>query len=58
MPRRGKIDLEIIRASLAIICPHCSASIEPEVQKRLDAETMECPLYGEKFRPDKKQRYC
>ena len=51
MPRRRKLDAEIIRISLATVCPVCSARIEPEEYKRVDGEHLECPWCGEKFVP-------
>src|SRR5215469_8420243 len=32
MPRRGKLDLDKIRASLNVNCPHCGTRIPPEQQ--------------------------
>jgi predicted RNA-binding Zn-ribbon protein involved in translation (DUF1610 family) len=56
MPVRRKIDLEKIWASLALVCPHCSARIEPQEFKRLDGERLECPWCGETFIPVKRER--
>jgi hypothetical protein len=36
MPRRRKLDLEAIRASLNIECPHCHATLRPAEYMRLD----------------------
>ena len=43
MPRRRNSDLEKIRASLDVTCPHCSARIAPEEQKRVDWDHIRCP---------------
>jgi predicted RNA-binding Zn-ribbon protein involved in translation (DUF1610 family) len=44
-----KLDLEKIRASLDKTCPKCGAIITPDLVKRLDADTLECPKCGERF---------
>jgi len=51
MPRRGKFDLEKIRASMNATCPHCGASIPPDQQMRIDFEHMKCPKCGKLFDP-------
>jgi ribosomal protein S27AE len=43
MPRRGKLDLERIRASLNTICPHCGHSITPAERMHVDTEHLQCP---------------
>ena len=43
VPRRGKLDLEKIRASLDTPCPHCGHSITPEQRTHVDTEHLECP---------------
>jgi predicted RNA-binding Zn-ribbon protein involved in translation (DUF1610 family) len=47
---------EKIHASLATACPQCSALIEPEEQKRVDGEHMECPWCGERFIPGRNKQ--
>src|SRR5262249_55054642 len=51
MPRRGKLDLAKIHASLNATCSHSGASITPEEQKRVDWEHLQCPKCGELFVP-------
>jgi hypothetical protein len=36
MPARRKLDLEKIRGSLTVTCPHCGAGIPPQQQTRID----------------------
>ena len=54
MPRRGKLDLDRIRASADVICPHCGVHIPPDRQQRVDFEHMRCPGCGQTFAPSKK----
>jgi len=56
MPARRKLDLDTIWASLATVCPHCSARIESEEIKRVDGERLECPWCGGTFIPAKRKR--
>jgi DNA-directed RNA polymerase subunit RPC12/RpoP len=42
MPRRRKLDLEAIRASLNIECPHCHETLRPAERMRLDSERLRC----------------
>jgi ribosomal protein S27AE len=51
MSRRGKLNREKIRASLATTCPHCGARLEPDEYKRVDWEHLECPRCGKRFQP-------
>ena len=51
MPRRGKRDLEKIRASADVTCPHCGSRIPPERQLRVDWDHLECPGCGKRFVP-------
>jgi DNA-directed RNA polymerase subunit RPC12/RpoP len=57
MPRRRKFDLEAIRASLDIECPHCHATLRPAEHMRLDSERLRCLkckqdfVYGPKDNP-------
>src|SRR5215469_8025508 len=53
MPRRGKLDLEKIRASLNTPCPHCGHSITPEERTHVDTEHLECPQCKKRFIPGK-----
>jgi hypothetical protein len=50
MPTRRKLDLEKVRASLNTFCPHCTASIPPEDQNRVDSEQHEMPRSAERVR--------
>jgi hypothetical protein len=54
MPARRKLDLDKIWASLAIVCTHRSARIEPDELKRVDAERLEGPWCGGTFVPVKR----
>jgi predicted RNA-binding Zn-ribbon protein involved in translation (DUF1610 family) len=56
MPRRHKLDLEKISASLETLCPHCGARIGPEEYKRVDGEQLECPKCGKQFIPGHKNQ--
>jgi len=42
MPRRRKLDLEAIRASLNIECPRCHATLRPAEYMRIDSERLRC----------------
>ena len=42
MARRRKLDLEAIRASLNIECPHCHAMLRPSERMRLDSDRLRC----------------
>jgi hypothetical protein len=52
MPR-GKINLEKIRASLTITCPHCKAILTPADWQRVDSEQVKCNWCGGLFIPQK-----
>jgi hypothetical protein len=43
MSRRRNSDLEKIRASLDITCPHCNARLWPDEQQRVDWDHIRCP---------------
>jgi predicted Zn finger-like uncharacterized protein len=51
MPRRGKLDLDQIRASLDVTCPHCKTQISPEHQQRLNWDHLKCLNCGQLFVP-------
>lgn len=51
MRRRGKLDLEKIRASLNTPCPHCGHSITQEERTHVDTEHLECPQAGRDLSP-------
>jgi hypothetical protein len=51
-----KLDLEKIRASLNVTCPHCNASTPPDKQVRLDFEHLRCPGCGKTFVPQQPAR--
>jgi ribosomal protein S27AE len=57
MPQSRKINLEKVLASLDRICPKCGFVITPDLVKRIDFETMECPKCGEWFDPTKYSAY-
>ena len=51
MPRKGKINLEKVKASLSIVCTECGYGIEPAELKRIDTEHIRCPKCGAAFSP-------
>jgi len=51
MTRRGKIDLQKVRACLNTICTACGYAIPPSETVRLDFERMKCPKCGAIFAP-------
>ena len=55
MPKRGKFDIEKIRASLFTLCPNCGHKITPEEMQRLDSERMRCPVCDSIFVPHSKK---
>jgi len=55
VPRKQKINLEKVLASLNTVCPKCGYSITPEKIRRIDFERMQCPECGERFRPREKK---
>ena len=55
VPRRSKMDLEQIRASMMITCPLCQAKLSPEEWKRVDQEQVKCAWCGGLFIPQGSQ---
>ena len=53
MPRKQKINLEKVLASLNTVCPKCECSITPDKIRRIDFERMICPECGERFKAGK-----
>jgi predicted RNA-binding Zn-ribbon protein involved in translation (DUF1610 family) len=51
MPRKEKINLAKLLASLNTTCQKCGYSNPPEEIRRIDSERMECPKCGEQFIP-------
>jgi predicted RNA-binding Zn-ribbon protein involved in translation (DUF1610 family) len=51
MPRSRKINLERVRASLDAVCPKCGKVIPPAEVRRIDFESIECPVCGGPFVP-------
>ena len=49
MVRSRKLNLEKVRASLDNTCPKCGFTITPDLVKRVDSDTLECPKCGERF---------
>jgi hypothetical protein len=49
MPSQRSFRLEKIHPSIEIVCPHCTARIEPGELICIDWEHMECPWCEEKF---------
>jgi predicted RNA-binding Zn-ribbon protein involved in translation (DUF1610 family) len=43
MPKRGRIDLTKVRASLASVCPTCGYEITPAEVQRVDGQSVRCP---------------
>jgi len=56
MPRKGKINLDKIKASLSIACTKCGYGIEPAELKRIDTEHIRCPKCGAAFVPASKKK--
>jgi ribosomal protein S27AE len=56
MPKKQKINLAKVLASLNTTCEKCGYSIPPEEIRRIDSERMECPKCGERFIPVAKSR--
>jgi predicted RNA-binding Zn-ribbon protein involved in translation (DUF1610 family) len=54
MPRKQKINLEKVLASLNTLCSKCGYSIPPAETCRLDTQRMKCPKCGEVFTSVKK----
>ena len=57
MPRKNKIDLNKVMASLNTVCPKCGCSIPPAEVARVD-ERIECPQCFARFVPGMKQERC
>jgi hypothetical protein len=49
MPRPHNLDLEKLRTSLDVTCPHCCAQIAPENQQRVDWDHLQCPSCRKRF---------
>jgi predicted RNA-binding Zn-ribbon protein involved in translation (DUF1610 family) len=49
MPKKQKINLAKVLASLNTTCTKCGYSIPPEEKRRVDFEHMLCPKCGERF---------
>ncbi len=43
MPRRSKMDLAKLHASMDTTCPHCGFTISPAELVRIDSERVRCP---------------
>jgi hypothetical protein len=52
-PRKQKINLEKVRASLDTICTKCGEAITPDKLSRIDPYRVECPVCHEPFAPKK-----
>jgi hypothetical protein len=53
MPRREKINLEKVRASLFTLCTECGYKIPPAEERRIDFDHLRCPKCGAAFIPGK-----
>ena len=53
-PRKQKLNLAKVLASLDTTCPACGYAIPPEEMRRLNFDTVQCPKCEEKFVPKKK----
>jgi hypothetical protein len=51
MPRKQKIDLAEVLASINTTRPKCSCSIPPGKIMRVDAKKIQCPECGARFVP-------
>jgi predicted RNA-binding Zn-ribbon protein involved in translation (DUF1610 family) len=51
MPRKAKIDLKKVLASLSIPCPKCGHQIQPEEIRRVSNTEMLCPKCKAAFAP-------
>jgi hypothetical protein len=54
MPRTRKLDLEKIKATLTIACPHCLAILAPQEWQQVDGERAMCRFCDGLFVPSKK----
>jgi ribosomal protein L37AE/L43A len=55
MPKKKKINLADVLASLHTTCPKCGCSIPPDRVRRIDFEQVVCPECGERFTPAAKR---
>jgi len=55
MPSGKKINLEAIRATLNLICPKCTAEIEPSQILRINFEEIKCPHCDSIVKPQRKR---
>jgi predicted RNA-binding Zn-ribbon protein involved in translation (DUF1610 family) len=53
LPRKDKINLEKIRASLFTLCTECGEKIQPAEECRIDLDHLRCPKCGAAFIPAK-----
>ena len=51
MPRREKINLEKVKASLSVPYPECGHTVSPAELLRIDSEQVRCPKCGAIFKP-------
>lgn len=51
MPKKQKINLAKVLASLNTTCPKCAYSIPPNERRHVDFEYIECPKCKERFVP-------
>jgi ribosomal protein S27AE len=51
MPKKQKIALDKVLASLGTVCPKCGYSIPPKERRLVDFDHVECPECGERFVP-------
>jgi ssDNA-binding Zn-finger/Zn-ribbon topoisomerase 1 len=56
VPRKQKINLERVKASLETVCPKCGCPIAPDKIRRIDFRQVECPECGEHFIPEKREK--
>lgn len=56
MPRKQKINLEQVMASLNTVCTKCGCAITPDKIRRIDFEQIVCPECGERFVPERHNR--
>jgi ribosomal protein S27AE len=50
VPKKQKINLEKVLASLNTLCPKCGCSIEPARIRRVSFDEMVCPACGARFK--------
>lgn len=51
MPRKPKINLEKVKASLNTVCTKCGYAIPLDKVRRIDFDQLECPECGQRFTP-------